>query len=205
VRGIPLTKSLDRPLPKTSLSLNGILVRMLPQGDERQRPYQQALDILDAKFGLLDHIKDQFNSHKFVPRVHAEIQVLEHFYEQNLEFVYNDRFIACSKPACYCCHLYFVNHPGRPVVPATHRKIWLNWGPPQTMCESGPTGKRQRDIMNRMLGIIRGDALQYIADRERTRQWHADSHTGITESVENEGHQAYDDISRDGFSSSEEG
>ena len=40
-----------------------------------------------------------------------------------------DKYIACSKPACYYCHLYIRHHPLQVVVPETYRKVYLNWGP----------------------------------------------------------------------------
>jgi hypothetical protein len=56
----------------------------------------------------------------------AEIQVLEHFFANKFSFVGIDPFIACSKPACSCCLLYFRNHPGHFVEPALHHKIYLS-------------------------------------------------------------------------------
>lgn len=141
-----------------------------------------------------------------MPKVRAEIHVLEHFHGQSLKFASNDRNVACSKPACYCCHLYFRNHPERPSEPGTHRKIWLNWSPPRSAYDSDePEGIRQRDILNKMLEVIRADALRDIENQEQNMGWHADSHTGITESVDIGDHQMDDDISRDGLSSDEEG
>jgi len=206
VKPTPFIVSVNRPVLKRSLSLNGIVRRMLKEDDKGLEPLQQALNSLDAKLKIFEEVQKRYECKTFVPRVHAEIQVLEHFYDQSLEFAYDDRYIACSKPACYCCRLYFRNHPGRPVEPGTHGKIWLNWGPPRSVCDTKtPAGKHQEAIMNKMLDVIRGDVRRDIENRHPKKEWHADSHTGITESVDIDGCQTDDDISYDGFSSSEEG
>jgi hypothetical protein len=195
VQFVPFTKSVDRPAGKPPISFLG---RMCRSGDKKLAYYKEALVELDAKakqihtgHGIFDRIESQYKDKNFVPRVHAEIQVLEHFHTRNdLKFAGNDRFIACSKLACYCCHLYFRNHPARPVEPGTHQKIWLNWGPPRSAYYfNDASGKRQRDIMNKMLLIIRRDALSDIERQEYNHRWHADSHTGITTSVQMESHR----------------
>ncbi|KAH6703094.1 hypothetical protein BKA61DRAFT_494212, partial [Leptodontidium sp. MPI-SDFR-AT-0119] len=42
----------------------------------------------------------------FKPRVYAELNLLGYFYIKRLAFVNNNRFISCSKLACYCCYYY---------------------------------------------------------------------------------------------------
>ncbi|KAF2789679.1 hypothetical protein K505DRAFT_252814 [Melanomma pulvis-pyrius CBS 109.77] len=119
-----------------------------------------------------------------IPRVHAEIQVLEQFYGSKLSFAGDDPFIACSKPACFCCLLYFRYHPGHFVEPTSHLKIYLNWRPPDINDEYDIVGQeRQRDIVNSMTRDVRKEALRQIAEKSEPQAWHPDSLTGITESA----------------------
>ncbi|EER38803.1 conserved hypothetical protein [Histoplasma capsulatum var. duboisii H88] len=127
------------------------------------------------------------------PRVHAEVQVLEHFHEKALEFEDSDRYIACSKPSCYCCKLYFRYHPGNFEEPTSHCKIYLNWRSPDVSLKSdagAANGEEenesqilQRNILNAMIREIRKDALHQIAGKQKPSNWHPDSHTGITSTV----------------------
>jgi hypothetical protein len=79
---------------------------------------------------ILGKIREKYNDEKFKPAVHAEIQVLEHFYKEGFKFANGDKYIGCSKPACFCCHLYIQNHPLRCIVPQSHKKVYFHWGPP---------------------------------------------------------------------------
>jgi hypothetical protein len=207
VQTVPFAKSVLRPPAKRSRNLDNILGRILREDDPGFEHYQSALGSLDAKFKLLEQIQKQYEDKNFELEVHAEIQVLNYFHnDPDLKFANSDRYIACSKPACYCCHLYFRNHPVRPVEPSTHRKIWLKWGPPASTCNpEGQSGKQQREILNKMIEAIRNDVLQDLDDRERSQRWHADSHTGITESAAVDGFQSNDDASSNGFRTEEIG
>jgi hypothetical protein len=113
----------------------------------------------------------------FKPRVHAEVQMLDLFHSKDLKFEESDIFVACSKPACYCCSLYFRHHPLRPVMPASHQTIHKNWRPPDFILGNNT----QRDILNKMIEDVRTEALHQIDQRRPNAQWHPDSTTGITE------------------------
>ncbi|KAI1334505.1 hypothetical protein F5Y15DRAFT_287442 [Xylariaceae sp. FL0016] len=56
-------------------------------------------------------------------RVHAELQLADRFSRDNLEFVGRDKYVGCSKPACYFCYNWLSTHQKRFVPPATHHKI----------------------------------------------------------------------------------
>ncbi|KAH6722575.1 hypothetical protein BKA61DRAFT_702089, partial [Leptodontidium sp. MPI-SDFR-AT-0119] len=66
----------------------------------------------------------------FKPRVHAELNLLECFYTKRLAFVDDNRFIGCSKPACYYYYHYICLYPGGFVRLFSHRVRYLSWRPP---------------------------------------------------------------------------
>ena len=155
-------------------TLSSIVGRMMQaKGPELDR-YQQALLKLDAKERIFQSFLVNYTDQNIIPRVHVEIQVLEKFYAENLSFADNDPFIACSKPACLCCMLYFRNHPGHFEEPYSHGKICLGWRPPDTEAEVNlDSVLRQRDILNAMAPEIRKRAFHYIDEQSTRRLRHS--------------------------------
>lgn len=171
------------PTLEAKITAKTILGRMLPADSPDIERYREALTHLDFKFHIFDCFRDKYHKPDKNPCVHAEIQVLEFFYD-NCIHPGDDPFIACSKPACFCCALYFKHHPGNFAQPASHNKIYLNWRPPAFDGGTNLIGpNHQRDILNAMVRDIRKAALQQIIDRTPPRPWHPDSHTGISRSV----------------------
>ncbi|RDI85546.1 hypothetical protein Vi05172_g4462 [Venturia inaequalis] len=177
-------KTLDPPLPAAEDKLlDGILTRMLPKDSADLPKYRQDLEFMSTHFQLATRLLAQYRNRNFKPRVHAELQILEHFHLNNLDFEDSDRYIACSKPACYCCALYIRHHHGSFVVPESHRKIWLNWRPPDVEAHEK---KAQEKILNAMIADIRKEAFDQIAGRTKRSHWRPDSFTGITVSTRQE-------------------
>ena len=169
------------PLVRHSTTLEGILNRMLPSGSEQVPLYQEALATLNAKFNIQTLLLDKYQDKDFKPRVHAELNLLEYFYAKQLPFVDDDRFIGCSKPACYCCYHYISHHPGGFVRPTSHSIRYMNWRPPD-LINSGDLKEKihQRDILNKVIKQVRQDALRHIERQRGPSKWRPDSTTGIT-------------------------
>jgi hypothetical protein len=138
---------------------------------------------MDAKFNILDYLQTKFKDKDFRPRVHAELNLLEHFYRKRLPFLDDDRFIAYSKPACYYCYRYISLHPGGFVRPSSHGIRYLNWRPPDLVNATDTREKNhQRDVLNKVIAQIRLDAWRQIQQCRGPSPWHPDSTTGITRS-----------------------
>ncbi|KUJ09327.1 uncharacterized protein LY89DRAFT_555967, partial [Mollisia scopiformis] len=115
------------------------------------------------------------------PKVHAELLVLDHFWTQSLEFLDGDRFIACSKPACYCCYHYIAAHPGRFEVPPSHNNCWIRWRAPDIFDSTRQDLlKTREDILNAMAKKIRIEVLEQIRERRGPRANRPDSLTEIS-------------------------
>ncbi|KAI0439825.1 hypothetical protein F4803DRAFT_553696 [Xylaria telfairii] len=160
-----------------------MLNRMLPSGCSNLHDYRAALEVMERKYHIQDKISGQYKDDNFKPLVHAEIQVLEYFYSAQLRYFADARYIGCSKPACYCCHLYISHHPARIVEPQTSKKLYLNWGLRALSGADDPLYLQQRDILNKMVTTIREDALDQVIRKAGPTRWHADSQTGITQDV----------------------
>lgn len=170
------------PPPDLKTTFPSIVGRMFPKnaGQELQK-CQDDLAFLNDKFNLFDRFLKAWTDKNFQPRIHCELILLEHFYSNGLQFTESDRYIGCSKPACYCCTLYIRNHPGRFVEPASHHKLWTNWRPPDvSYLPDGKGAESHRNLLNKVVEHIRGDAKNQILDRSRSRRWHPDSITGIS-------------------------
>lgn len=172
--------SVPPPTSDNHTTLDGILNRMLKNNHERPE-IENSLFLMDTKFGIFGQFMKQYKDCE--PQVHAEVQVLEYFYKMKLSFVENDRYIACSKPACLCCKMYFKYHPARMVKPESHNKVWVNWGPPlvKQYSKDDPESRQQLDILNKMTENIRSKAIAQILGHASPARWHPDSWTGITE------------------------
>ena len=132
---------------------------------------------MDHSFHILEEMTTKYDDAQFNPRVHAEVQILDHFHLNGLRWL-GDRFIACSKPACYCCHLYIRHHPAECVVPETHRKIYLNWGP--RLLPGGCKNERyneQLQLFIKMTDDIRRDVVGQLEQGRGPHEWHPDSNT----------------------------
>jgi hypothetical protein len=172
------------PLVDQLMTVNGIITRMIRNDPEKTLRYQEHLANMDAKFKILSRFRAQFQDKNFKPRGHAELILLEYFYKYQVPFVDNDRFIACSKPACYCCYHYISVHPGGFVRPASHGVRHLNWRAPDLIDETDIQEKNhQRDVLNKVIDQIRDEALRQIEQRRGPSPWHPDSTTGITSSM----------------------
>ncbi|KAK1143894.1 hypothetical protein N8T08_006009 [Aspergillus melleus] len=175
---IKQTESVSKPLPDSLTTMPGIVKRMLNKDDPERIEIERKLLYRNTQSGVFECFMKLYENCS--PSVHAEIRVLEHFHRTNLSFVADDRYIACSKPACLCCQLYFKYHPARMVVPESHCKIWTNWGPPLVTrpIKNDLEFKRQRDILNQMIADLRRSVIGDILGNSPAHRWHPDSQTG---------------------------
>lgn len=172
-----------RAIPKITPSR--ILTRMLPKDDSRLEGYEAKLAVMDQNFGIFKRLCDKLEDDKFKSRVHAELLMLQHFHSNKLRFVADDKYIGCSKPACYCCYRYIREHDEGFVLPSSHHKTYLNWRPPDIPDdkESEERWRVQRDIMIRVIRKINAQILEKIQLSRGPSNWRPDSTTGITSSL----------------------
>lgn len=187
-------KSMPPPLQGRNPSLYDIAGRLVnsPEATERLR---YGLATLDQRFNLSTHLEEVCTSSSWRPRVHAELILLDKFWKKQLYFVAGDRYIGCSKPACYSCHHYIIAHPGRFAVPACHNNNWLKWRPPDIMNPRDEKSIKEReDILNRMVVDIRRDILRQIEEQQGPRRRQPDSNTEISSTIWTRGLQIPTDV-----------
>jgi hypothetical protein len=175
------------PELRNKTTLQEIAHRMIGNDEPLLLEIQTHLQALNQKFDIERIVRVEYDKKNFKPRVHAELMLLEHFYRNSLDFAENDRYIGCSKPACYCCSLYFRSHPDQFVEPASHQKIYLNWMPPTSNWDVPESdsgfANHERYMLNKMVESIRSKTIDQIKNQTGRRQKHFDSVTGDTSSA----------------------
>jgi hypothetical protein len=175
----------EASLPPLDISTNleSIAVRMHPADSPHLNRRQQALRELNASTQLFEHFQTNYTSQELKPHVHPEIQVLEWFHTGKRLFAADDPFIACSKPSCICCLLYFRYHHGHFVEPISDGKICLSWRPHDLDAENEHpmSEKQQKILMNTMIKEIRKDALHRIDEGSVLKTQHPKASTNMTE------------------------
>ncbi|KAJ5471842.1 hypothetical protein N7539_008785 [Penicillium diatomitis] len=168
------------PTRDSHVNLRGILNRMFKESDQEWSKVKNGLLYLDKVGGVFEKFLLPYE--RCSPEVHAEVQVLDHFYKMRKSFAGDDCFVACSKPACFCCEMYFKYHPTRATLSCSHHKIWTNWSPPNlnTFDGDNPTYTQQRDILNLMTNELREQVITQVLQRLPSSRWHPDSMTNIT-------------------------
>lgn len=188
VQGIKVKKiPSSRPLPlpfrgKKDSTILSIAGRMFSNQTERDS-FMNRLSYLEG--GEIEEFIQREKSTE--TRVHAELLLLDHFEKAGCLFLDgNDKYIGCSKAACYLCHMYIAQHPGRYVVPGTHNKLYIGWRPPDVFV--GDTGSAasavmQEKILLKMIDIVRRDLTTEIGSRTLRRPFRPDSTAGITSTL----------------------
>lgn len=193
IRQVPLLESAPMPPRDEHTNLQSIINRMLHQDSEDHLEIETLLHRLNDATGLFGTFTNEYENCK--PIVHAEVQVLEHFFRNGLQYLKRDRFIGCSKPACFCCALYFKYHRARVADGPSHQKVWLNWGPPliENFQKDDKKSIGQRNLLNRMTASIREELLDQLLRRTPPPPWHPDSVTAISDRTVQEDDGIIDD------------
>ncbi|OAG08424.1 uncharacterized protein CC84DRAFT_1087295 [Paraphaeosphaeria sporulosa] len=104
-----------------------------------------------------------------VTRVHAELQIADTFSRsRDIEFVDKDKYIGCSKSACYFCYNWLCNHKHYYVQPATHHKIIPGCrGPDDNLNETGRNVLV--DMYSKIVRQIGQDILDFLQENLQPR------------------------------------
>lgn len=177
----------DRPNADHLTDLDGVVRRMVSaHQQELAQRLSQALRDVDSLANIDHRFRREYSSAR--PRPHAELLVLEHFHNNNFEFVADDRYIGCSKPSCYCCHIYMQLHKGGFAPRPCHGNLWIQWAPPIPLPLVDLTktmALRLQDhhtfqMLQKMIPQIRQDLQEQILARRPKRAKMLDSTTGMS-------------------------
>ncbi|KAF6831253.1 hypothetical protein CMUS01_07412 [Colletotrichum musicola] len=184
VAGVPKPASATVPEADNLTTLDGVLRRLLPARDDRYEAYLLYLTRLDEQVGLEATLRSKFQPGALKSCVHAEVQMLHHFSDNERRYAGGDRFVSCSKFACVCCDLYFRYHPAGVVLLDSHKKAYPNWG--VMMLPEGaksPKWLDQRKLINDVLVDLKSMVLDQIKEKSVSSLHQQNSISQITPSL----------------------
>jgi hypothetical protein len=94
-------------------------------------------------------------------RVHAELQIVDYFSRKKLKFFREDKYVGCSKPACYLCYKYISSHHRGFSLPASHKKVILGWRAPDVNFNEDVNGNGVR-IRRELCGRLKKEIVRDI-------------------------------------------
>ncbi|OAT07138.1 hypothetical protein BDBG_03235 [Blastomyces gilchristii SLH14081] len=171
-------------LPPKKSSVEGIIDRMIWDKQEQETIKEQ---LKQRRLRGLDEIAQEINALRSVKtQTHAELLLIDYIEQHEEIRVTNDKYIGCSKPACYLCHLYIRHHPGNYSLPDTSNKLYVKWRIP----DIDPGDKdvktelteQAEEILDLIIQDIRRDFRNDLK-RSRPRNMHADSSADMTTTV----------------------
>lgn len=89
-------------LDPSKVDLDGIIGRMFSEASVIAH-YRKNIALVDPFGDLLQRAR---TASSFSTRVHAELLLVAHFQSSKIKFLDGDKYIGCSKPACFCCYHY---------------------------------------------------------------------------------------------------
>ncbi|KMP01828.1 hypothetical protein CIRG_01967 [Coccidioides immitis RMSCC 2394] len=142
------------PLNPEQSTLAGIVGRMF-QGSIADQT-RSDLERLDIFCDIPEKLKDACT---FRTRVHAELLLVDKFRSNKWEFFAGDRYVGCSKPACFCCYHYINSLPERYFVAQCHNKVYTHWRAPDlTDIHDFSAAKVREDVLNVVIAKLRTEA-----------------------------------------------
>lgn len=134
---------------------NVILNRVMPNF----RDYPMMSDT-SATVRRLSGTNAFFKSDKLELKPHAEAIMLDYFFTNNMLFANGDTYVACSRPSCYCCKLYFDHHPARGNIGRSHGMLWIQWRLPRLLDSvEGTIDHTTLKVLRKMSDQVREDVL----------------------------------------------
>lgn len=177
---VPSSREQKLPLLPKEATVEGTVRRMFSSTEE-QGKFMARLRFIWNESDLSELLKKQ---HKTMTRVHAELLLIDHFDRHGCQFLDgNDKYIGCSKPACYLCYAYITNHPGRYGTPPSHQKLYVGWRTPDVIPGNAQDEKRQQfqfRMMLKLIETVRRDLASDIENRTARLPYHADSTAGMS-------------------------
>lgn len=180
----PITASTPTPIPLPQLSkrtMEKIIARVFPKEDERSRFYHHLSQFYNME-GIYQSLK--LYKEKGRVRVHAEILLIDYFDKIDVDFLDNDdKYVGCSKPACYLCYQYISQHPDHYTLPQTHQKLYHAWCLPIVRAnDRNYTDKlrRHKQFLNQVTENLQSGLRNEMRQQVAPRKYHADSTAGAS-------------------------
>ena len=180
VQALPSSTEVNLPFKPEQATIESTIHRMFSRSED-QNSFSARLQSIWTPSQLTELLREQ---HTTKTRVHAELLLLDHFDKYKFSFLDdNDKYIGCSKSACYLCHAYIKRHPGRYTVPPSHQKLYVGWRVPDISPQDPASADRHQTregILRYLIDLVREDIRTDVESRTSRRPHHADSTAGMT-------------------------
>lgn len=180
IQTLPSSTEVSLPFTREQATIENTIHRMFSRSEDQNSFFARLQSIWEPS-QLTKLLREQ---HTTKTRVHAELLLIDHFDKHQYTFLdNNDKYVGCSKPACYLCHAYIKHHPGRYTVPPSHQKLYVGWRVPDISPQDPGSAARheiQERILRRLIDLLREDIRTDIECRTSRLPYHADSTTGMT-------------------------
>lgn len=113
--------------------------------------------------------------------IHAEAALAQWAYMNEIDFIFGDRYIGCSKPSCYACDMYLPRHPGDFVQRPRHGNSWFKWCPPRLI--EKPDDRTTSRILRAMAVDIQEDLDATLAGKDLGKRQPFESTSGIETTI----------------------
>ncbi|KAL4962968.1 nucleic acid/nucleotide deaminase domain-containing protein [Aspergillus stella-maris] len=168
---LPSSPSLPVPLLPNKLSMESISNRMFSDSSKRDDFLQKLQQITPPSLAeaLVYHSKE-------VTEVHPELIVINHFdrLPDGGFLDEGDKYIGCTRPSCYLCHLFVSYHPARYSGISANSKICLKWRLPDIWheeCNAMTRAEYQKSILRKLINTIRIELEEKV-----NKEWMLQSH-----------------------------
>ena len=103
-------------------------------------------------------------------RVHSELLLVDLFSRKRFDFVDDDKYIGCSKAACYFCKSWISMHHKDFVLPASHNKVIVGCRGPDVDPEfdiNRNGEKLRKEMCEKMVWRLEQDILDRLRSKDR--------------------------------------
>ena len=180
IQTLPSSTEKNLPFTPEQATIESTIHRMFSRSEDQDNFFAR-LQYIWKPSQLTELLREQ---HTTKTRVHAELLLIDHFDKYNFSFLDdNDKYIGCSKSACYLCHAYIERHPGRYTIPPSHQKLYVGWRVPDVRSQdpaSAARYKTQEDILLNLIDFVRKEISTDIESRTSPRPYHPDSTVGMS-------------------------
>lgn len=186
VRTLPFPKAAKSPLLQSKQSVHQIVKDLLAEEDVSA--FDTAVRMVNFSISEAStpytYMENLLHNTKRTT-IHAEIALLDSLVlrgKGSTGFLNNDRYIACSKAACYCCMLYVepLDQQGQVELCGVHNNLYIGWRPPTASSGSDTEVKQTYPtILQRMVKHLQS-ALRDKMYHHTVMYAHSDSSTGVT-------------------------
>ena len=184
IKTVPGSRERPIPLVQRKCNVKGIANRCFRSPSERDR-FIARLETIYSADELNKRLDSEFGKSRTF--VHAELLLFNHLDMISADYLDNsDKYVGCSKPACYLCYQYIRAHPNNYAHPPSHQKLYLRWRLPdikQAQPVAAIQFEQQQEVLERMINTVRSDLNNEIASRVGRRKNEIDSTHAETSSL----------------------